>query len=318
MPTPQPASDAPQDATSADQFPARPVTPRLAATTTLLRQGAGGRVEVFMVRRHVQSDFAPDVFVFPGGSVNADDRVAERTPGLCAPVAPPADGAPDAGDGATGDKASDATGGGGVDNAAGDPTALGAGLRVAALRELFEEAGVLLARRGEQPLAVAGADIARFAEQRDALNRRQTTLAAIAAQEGLTLATNDLVHWAHWITPTALPKRFDTHFFLAPMPPAQVAAHDALETTEGVWVAPEDALAGYARGDFPLVFATIHQLRALTGLANAEDARARFVSTPPTIMPRVIRRNGEPLILLPDEPDVEGDEAMTDARGVRL
>jgi len=307
MPVPMPERDAQRDVTTtADQFPMRPVTPRLAATTTLLRQGADGWAEVFLVRRHIQSDFAPDVFVFPGGSVNADDRVAERTPGLCAPVAPPAS------DG------SDANGTDGAAGMANDPTALGAGLRVAALRELFEEAGVLLARRGEQPLAVVGDDIARFAAQRAALNRRQTTLAAIAAQEGLTLATDDLIHWAHWITPTALPKRFDTHFFLAAMPPAQEAAHDALETTEGVWVTPEDALAGYARGDFPLVFATIHQLRALTGLASAEDARDRFAAAPGAIMPRVIRRNGEPLILLPDEPDVAGDEAMTDARGVRL
>lgn len=297
MPVPTPERDAQPDVAAADQFPARPVTPRLAATTTLLRQGVDGRAEVFMVRRHIQSDFAPDVFVFPGGSVNADDREAERTPGLFAPVASPATERPDT---------------------QGNPTALGSGLRVAALRELFEEAGVLLARRDGRALAVAGDDIARFAAHRAALNQRQTTLAAIAAQEGLTLATDDLVHWAHWITPTSLPKRFDTHFFLAPMPAAQEAAHDALETTEGVWVAPEDALAGYARGDFPLVFATVHQLRALSGLASAENARARFAAPPPTIMPRVIRRNGAPLILLPSEPDMEGDEATTDATGVRL
>ncbi len=293
-PTPEPNTEPDAPPVAADQFSARPVTPRLAATTTLLRPAADGRVEVFLVRRHVQSDFAPDVFVFPGGSVNADDREAENTPGLCASVASHSDGAYDG------------------------PTALGAGLRAAALRELFEEAGVLLARRNGRPLAVAGDDIARFAAHRAALNRRETTLTAIAMQEGLTLATDELVYWAHWITPTALPKRFDTHFFLAPMPQEQEAAHDALETTEGVWIAPEDALAGYARGEFPLVFATIHQLRALSGLTSADDARARFTAPPTTIMPRIVRRNGAPLILLPSEPDLEGDEAMTDARGVRL
>src|SRR5579863_6018408 len=109
MPTPPPDRDTPPTMPAADQFPARPVTPRLAATTTLLRQGADGRVEVFLVRRHIQSDFAPDVFVFPGGSVNADDGEAERTPGLCAPTA--------------------ATG---ADGAEDDATALGSGLRVAA------------------------------------------------------------------------------------------------------------------------------------------------------------------------------------------
>jgi len=308
MPFPTPDNDT-SPATPADQFPAQPVTPRLAATTTLLRQGADGRGEVFLVRRHIQSDFAPDVFVFPGGSVNADDREAERTPGLCAPVPAPMADAP------AGEIAHATTG---EPDVARNPTALGSGLRVAALRELFEEAGVLLASRAGAPLAIAGDEIARFAAQRAALNRRDTTLAAIAAQEKLTLATDELVYWAHWITPASLPKRFDTHFFLAPMPPAQEAAHDALETTEGVWITPEDALAGYARGDFPLVFATIHQLRALSGLTSVDDARARFAAPPATIAPRIVRRDGKPLILLPDEPDLEGDEAMTDARGVRL
>ncbi len=278
------------DTPAADIPPALPVTPRLAATVTLLRQGAAGRVEVFMVRRHIQSDFAPDVFVFPGGSVNADDREAERTPGLCADAAQ-------------------------TDHV----TPAEAGLRVAALRELFEEAGVLLAWRDGQPLAIADDDIVRFADHRAALNQRQTTLGAIAAREGLTLATDDLTLWAHWITPTALPKRFDTYFYLAAMPPTQEAAHDALETTEGVWVAPEDALAGYARGEFPLVFATVHQLRALSGLAGVADARARFIGVePPVIMPRVVRRDGAVIILLPNEPAEPDDELLTDARGVRL
>ena len=66
------------------------------------------------------------------------------------------------------------------------------------------------------------------------------------SREGLTLATGTLLHWAHWITPEVSPKRFDTHFFLAAMPEAQEAAHDRLETTDGVWVTPEEAIE---RGD---------------------------------------------------------------------
>src|SRR5581483_11434398 len=126
------------------------------------------------------------------------------------------------------------------------PARLGSGLRVTALRECFEEAGVLLAWRGEMPLAIGAGEINHWAAYRDALNARTMGLGEIAAREGLTLATDELVHWAHWITPEAWPKRFDTHFFLAAMPARQSAAHDRLEVTEGVWVTPEEALYGHA------------------------------------------------------------------------
>ncbi|MEO7000458.1 MAG: NUDIX hydrolase [Ktedonobacterales bacterium] len=257
--------------------PTQPVTARPASATVLIRDGEGGSdgnaggVEVFMVRRHVQSEFVPDVFVFPGGSVNAADRAVERAPHLCAPV----------GEGAT---------------------TLGSGFRAAALREMFEEAGVLLARTGATPLTFDAATVARYGAYRDQLNARQSTLAQIAEREGLTLATDALLHWAHWITPEAWPKRFDTHFFLAAAPAGQQAAHDALETTDSVWITPEDALASFERGDFPLVFATIHQLRDLTDLPDVATAFARFTNTTPrTIMPRVVQRDGADVILLPDE-----------------
>jgi len=249
-----------------------PVTPRFAAATVLMRERVGsGGVEVFMVRRHVQSEFVPDVYVFPGGSVKDTDREVERVPDLCGY----------AGDGAT---------------------ALGAGFRAAAIRELFEEAGALIARRNGAPLAVMSEDLPRLAAYRGALNQKEITLERLAEAEGLTLATDSLLHWAHWITPEAWPKRFDTHFFLVEAPDGQEPAHDALEVTHSVWIAPEDALAGHERGAFPIVFATIHQLRDLTGLSSLAEARARFAGrTPRTIMPRVVRRGGADVILLPWE-----------------
>ncbi len=248
-----------------------PVTPRAASATVMARERAAGGVEVFMVRRHVQSEFVPDVYVFPGGSVQQADREAEVAPGVCAAVEAGA-------------------------------TALGSGFRAAALRELFEEAGALVARRDGAPLVVTQNDLARLVTDRDALNRKATTLAEVARREGLTLATDALLHWAHWITPEAWPKRFDTHFFLVEAPVGQEPAHDDLETTQSAWVMPEEALAGYERGEFPLVFATIHQLRELLGLATLAEARARFAgTTPQTIMPRIVRRDGEDVILLPWE-----------------
>lgn len=251
----------------------QPVTPRPSAAIAVMRAAAAGGVEVFMVRRHIRNEFAPDVFVFPGGSVRPDDRATEQDASVCS-------GAPEG------------------------PTALGSGFRAAALRECFEEAGVLLATRAEAPLAITPEDTERFAAYRAALQQKRVALADVARQESLRLETGALLHWAHWITPEAFPMRFTTHFFLAEMPAGQRAAADLLETTDGTWVRPEDALARFADGDFPLVFATIHQLRALRGFADIGAAYARFSGTTPrTVMPRVVRRGDEDVILLPGEPD---------------
>lgn len=252
-----------------------PVQPRPSSAVVLLRDRAAGEgVEVFMVRRHVRSEFVPDAYVFPGGAVKPDDATAEQAPGLCAPA--PA-----------------------------GPTALGSGFRVAAIRECFEEAGVLLARREGRPLAVAApADVERFAAYRDGLYGRTLTLDELAVREGLQLATDELLHWAHWITPETFPRRYDTHFFLARMLPEQEAAHDRLETTAGVWLRPEEALERFEQGDFPIVFATIRQLGDLRGFRRVDEALARFTGvTPRTIAPKVVAMDGADTIIIPGHGD---------------
>ena len=156
------------------------VEPRLASAVMLLRDTASGQgIEVFMVRRVIQSDFMPDVFVFPGGSVSRDDRTTELTEGICKPVAP----------------------------SAADPegrTALGSGARAAAIRELYEEAGILLAYRAEKLLAISDQDIVHFETYRKAFHQRQGSLVELAHAEHLTLATNLLDYFAHWITPEGI------------------------------------------------------------------------------------------------------------------
>ena len=229
------------------------VIPRPAAVVVLLRDlGAG--LTVFLVRRHTKSTFMPDVFVFPGGSVALADSEAELQPRLCTP----------AGEG---------------------PTGLGRGLRVAALRECFEEAGVLMARRDGELLAIGGDDVERFAIYRSELHAGAATLVSIAARERLTLATDQLVYWAHWITPEGMSKRFDTYFFLAAMPHRQNASHDRVETTAGLWTAPEEALVRCNRGVLPLSEPTMFQLRDLIGLATTAEALHLFRGQ----MPRTIR-----------------------------
>jgi len=251
------------------------VQPRPAAAIVLLRERPQGGIETFMVRRHVRSEFVPDVYVFPGGSVKPGDLEAETVLDLCIPP--------------TGDYLGETT--------------LGAGLRAAAIRELFEEAGVLLAVQDGQILAITSGQAAIFAKYRRRLQQNETTLAAIAQEEGLTLATDRLTYFAHWITPGAMPKRFDTFFFIAAAPEEQQAAHDQLETTAGTWIQPAEALAQYQQGTFPLVFATIHQLQALSEFTSigAAEERLRHQSIP-VIQPRAALRDGSIVIRLPGEP----------------
>jgi hypothetical protein len=118
------------------------------------------------------------------------------------------------------------------------------------------------------------------------------------------LATDALTHYAHWITPEIMPKRFSTHFFLAEMPEGQQTTHHKLETTDGIWIDPAAALQAYQAGTFPLVFATIHQLRELANYTSPAEAISAWRGRVPTTMrPRVIRRGTEQIILLPDEVD---------------
>src|SRR5438552_1249915 len=254
------------------------VEPRLASAIMLLRDTASGQgIEVFMVRRVIQSDFTPDVYVFPGGSVSKDDRAAELVDGLCKPVA----------------------------LSPGDPegrTRLGSGARAAAIRELFEEAGILLAYHAEKLLAIPEQEVERFDEYRKAFNERKGSLVEMAHTEHFTLATDLLNYFAHWITPEGMPKRFDTHFFLTTAPAEQEAAHDRLETSEGVWIAPAEALARSERGEFPLVFATIRQLRDLAAFGSVKEALESTITRHVvTHMPVLVRENGVTRVYLPED-----------------
>ncbi|HLH62509.1 MAG TPA: hypothetical protein VKV20_12565 [Ktedonobacteraceae bacterium] len=254
------------------------VQPRIASAVMVLRDtAAGDGIEVFMVRRVIQSDFMPDVYVFPGGSVQPDDRAAELAVGLSMPVA---------------QSLSDPEG----------HTMPGSGVRAAAIRELFEEAGVLLAYRGGSILAFNDENMARFETYRQAFNQRQGSLVEMARTENLVLATDRLGYFAHWITPEGMPKRYDTYFFVATAPEEQQAAHDRLETSEGIWIAPSEALARFERNEFPLVFATIHQLRDLAAFSSVKQAlESTTTQHVPTRMPVLIEENGKRRVFLQED-----------------
>lgn len=195
-----------------------PATVRPAATVLLLRDGAQGP-EVLMTRRSLTASFAPGAYVFPGGGIDAADAAAH-------PAA-----------------ARRAT-----------QSELHLTQAIAAIRESFEELGLLLARHADGRWADA-ADIA-------ALDRQAPFVPQCQAR-GLTLAADQVFVLAHWITDRDLPRRFDVPFLVARMPEGQTPVADESEQFEPVWVRPADALARHAAGDFFMVFPTIRTLERL-------------------------------------------------------
>jgi 8-oxo-dGTP pyrophosphatase MutT (NUDIX family) len=220
-----------------------------AATVLVLRDTTGG-IEVFMVRRHHAAAFMGGAYVFPGGRVDAADRSADAS--WC-------DGVPEAECRLPEEAATDAL-----------------AVQVAAARELFEEAGMLLARDRDGvflPLTSAG-DRRRFQAHRADLlaNRRQ--FREMVEGERLRLALDAFVLFAHWVTPPIDIRRFDTWFFATGMPPHQAAAHDGEESTASGWIRPADALSSAIGGDILLAPPTWATLRELERFSSVDAALA--------------------------------------------
>lgn len=180
------------------------------------------------------------------------------------------------------------------------------GARHAAVRECFEECALLLADGPDgQPIVLDHAAVAeRFAAHRMRLLHGDLPWDALCAAEGLRPWTDALVHVAHWITPIGAPKRFDTHFFLAPAPSGQQALHDGREVTEHVWIRPHDALARQRAGELTLVTATRTIVASLAEVESVADAlaRARRQPVPGPVMPRIARDAQGRSVVVPGHP----------------
>jgi 8-oxo-dGTP pyrophosphatase MutT (NUDIX family) len=181
--------------------------------------------------------------------------------------------------------------------------------RIAAIRETFEESGILLARpRGSNELVEAKQASHIEAGHRAALAEQKTTFLDVLVHGGMVLALDELVPYAHWITPEGMPKRFDTWFFLAAAPPEQLGAHDGRESTESLWLSPREAIAGGESGRFKLPFPTTRNLIKLGKQPNVrealDDARAKPVVT---VMPVLTRLNGGRQLRIPLEAGYDGE-----------
>jgi 8-oxo-dGTP pyrophosphatase MutT (NUDIX family) len=256
---------------------AEAATARPASTILLLRDGAKQEIEVFMMVRHHEIEFSSGALVFPGGSVDLADREIVARPELY------------------------------TDSEGCDAAALS--FRIAAIRETFEESGILLARpRGSKDLVAAKGAAQIAASHRVALAERKTTFLKILDDTGMVLALDELVPYAHWVTPEGMPKRFDTWFFLAAAPPEQLGAHDGRELTDSLWLSPREAVAGGGSGRFKLPFPTTRTLIKLGKQPNVraalDDARGKPVVT---VMPVVTKLNGGRQLRIPLEAGYDGE-----------
>ncbi len=274
------SSEASAKNNSSDKSALRP-----AATVMLIRDIENGEFEVFMLQRTLNAAFAGGMYVFPGGRVDELDGIEELEQ-LC-------DGLDDK-------------------HASGLLQIPSGGLAywVAAIRECFEEAGVLLARNSQTKQLVAfdePAIIQRFDEARLKIHDSSLSVIDLCLSENLSLVTESIHYVSHWITPVGEARRFDTRFFVARAPESQEPLHDSQETIASLWVRPQDALDKLARGDLAMFPPTSENLKFLANFKTTAEvlAAAKKVSNPVAILPR-LRTNSDGKVigvLMPGDPD---------------
>lgn len=264
--------------------PPKNVTPVPAATILLVRDNAeSSELEVFMVVRHHQIDFASGALVFPGGKTSAGDQ-DPRLRDLC-------DGADELNE-------------------------VQLALAVSAVREAFEESGVLLARQVGETGYVSPARLEPLEPCRKQLDSGELAMFDFLMENELRLALDALVPFAHWITPDFMPKRFDTHFYVAEAPSDQFAMHDGGETVDSVWLNPNRALEEADEGKWTIIFPTrlnVDKLGQSSSVGEALETARR--SSVVTVLPQVIKRDGQAYLQIPEEAGYCVSETTLDSIG---
>lgn len=239
-------------AQSIEMPPDSPAEPKPAATAVLLRDGEDGP-EVLLLQRSRNAGFVPGAYVFPGGRVDPGDEAF-------ASILPATNSGPPA------------------------------AYLIAAVREIFEETGVLLARFVDGSWAPDASSDPMLEAWREKLMTNGATIGDLLYEEGLSIALDQLAYYAHWITPIAEPRRYDTRFFVAALPPGRTARPDPREMTDAIWVTPAAALAQFDAGALPMVFPTVKTLQHLNRYTTVAEilAETRTVSVEP-VLPRLVR-----------------------------
>ena len=249
--------------------------PLPAATIAIVRDGANG-LEVFMVKRHHQIDFVAGALVFPGGKLAAGDTdpaLAEYMDGADAlsPVM--------------------------------------RAIAAAAIREAFEESGILFARDAGGDALVSAERLSPLEPYRVRLEKGEIGVVEMLRTENLRLACDRLVPFAHWITPENLPKRFDTHFFLATAPGGHVGRHDGRESVDSTWIRPQDAIADRKRWN--VIFPTKLNLMKLAQSQDVASALAAArAAKPQTVVPWIEQGPNGSILRIRDDAGYEQTSAL--------
>lgn len=232
-----------------------------ASSTILLRDGDNG-LEVFMVARHHKIDRFSGALVFPGGKVDPKDSV-QALRAHCR------------------------------DHQLWNDNHLS--LRIAAIREAFEESGVLLARKlGAVLDDAANQSLTKY---RQPLEQNHITLLQVIEREGLELATDQLVHFGHWVTPEAAIKRFDTHFFAVPMINGSKLFHDGHETVDSLWATASDLLSQAEDGRWTIVFPTRCNLSKIAQFSSTYELLDHCKNTSVVTVSPTVKKVGEETLL---------------------
>jgi 8-oxo-dGTP pyrophosphatase MutT (NUDIX family) len=259
------------------------IEPRRAATIVIVRN-QNALLEILMLRRSANVVAAPGAHVFPGGGVDRIDAEVVRR-GLVA-----------------GRDEADAT-------RRLDLLEGALEYYCAALRELFEETGMLLVldTHGDSP-TLSGELLATWREQ---ISRGSRTWPDLLDEEGLRLALGSLEYWAHWVTPQGRPRRFDTRFFIAAAPVQNVVV-DASEIVEHVWTSATNALRHFDEGEWSMLVPTVRTLKELSAFSGVDEVlRTASIKTVTRIEPREVERAGRVVVVVPGESGYDDQDDIT-------
>ena len=267
--------------------------PKDAATVMILRKNPDNGVtgmEVLMVRRHPRSLFVPDVHVFPGGCLD-DEDCDPSLEAFCMEL----------------DRQK-------AFRIIGDitPPEKALGTWIAGIRETFEEVGLMIAyEKDGSMVALRPPRSDGFSAQRRLLSGGRVRLGSILKDENLTMATDRLFYFSHWVTPELSPLRYDVRFFVAEAPPNQDALHDGIELTDHIWISPQRALDEHEKNRFGMVLPTIMNLRELCRFETIEEViHSTKNKEIPRILTRLVLKGDQYVEVMPDNESVFGPPSL--------